>query len=51
MPHRHSSSAAPSRGPWFATAAAALLMLGGCVGTGGGSGGPMISYSSIEPHL
>ena len=49
MPHRHSSSAAPSRGPWFATAAAALLMLGGCVGTGGGSGGPMISYSSIEP--
>lgn len=47
MPHRHSSSAAPSRGPWFATAAAALLALGGCVGTGG-SGGPVISYSSIE---
>lgn len=47
MPHRHSSSAAPSRGPWFATAAAALLALGGCVGTGG-AGGPVISYSSIE---
>ena len=49
MPHRHSSSTAPSRRPWFSTAAAALLALGGCVGAGGGSGGPMISYSSIEP--
>ncbi len=45
MPHRHSSRTAPSRGPWFATAAAALLLTAGCVG----SGGPAISYSSIEP--
>ena len=49
MPHRHSSRTAPSRGPWFATAAAALLLTAGCVGSGGGSGGPAISYSSIEP--
>ena len=47
MPHRNSSSTAPSRGPWFATAAAALVLTAGCVGSGGGSG-PAISYSSIE---
>ncbi len=49
MPHQNSSRTAPSRGPWFATAAAALLLTAGCVGSGGGSGGPAISYSSIEP--